>query len=149
MVNRRSNSDIHFKTIFEESKTLMEKLDVEFKLPRITKHQIHRPNTLSVSIEEYFRISVYNLLYDHVLDDLKDRFLSKKNLTVYKLLLLIPKSVVDIKSDDINYIAEIVHKEYSYLHIEKQFFISELELWIAKWARVKNEGKYKIYYLFF
>ena len=33
MVNRRSNSDIHFKTIFEESKKLMEKLDVELKLP--------------------------------------------------------------------------------------------------------------------
>jgi len=149
MVHRRSNSDIHFKTIFEESKKLMEKLDVELKLPRITKHQIHRPNILSVSIEEYFRISVYNVLYDHVLDDLKDRFLSKKNLTVYKLLLLIPKSVVDIKSDDINYIAEIVDKEYSYLHIEKQYLTSELELWIAKWTRVKSEGKYKIYYLFF
>ncbi|KAF0750111.1 52 kDa repressor of the inhibitor of the protein kinase-like isoform X1 [Aphis craccivora] len=75
MVNRRSNSDIHFKTIFEESKILMEKIDVELKLPRITKHQIHRPNILSVSIEEYFRISVYNSLYDHVLDDLNDRFL--------------------------------------------------------------------------
>jgi len=149
MVNRRSNSDIHFKTIFEESKKLMEKLDVELKLPPITKHQIHRPNILSVSIEEYFRISVYNVLYDHVLDDLKNRYLSKKNLTVYKLLLLIPKSVVDIKSDDINYIAEIVDKEYSYLHIEKQYLTSELELWIAKWTRVKNEGKYKIYYLFF
>ena len=116
---------------------------------RITKHQINRPNILSVSIEEYFRISVYNVLYDHILDDLKDRFLSKKKLTVYKLLLLIPKSVVDIKSDDINYIAEIVDKEYSYLHIEKQYLTSELELWIAKWTRVKNEGKYKIYYLFF
>lgn len=66
MVNRRSNSDIHFKTIFEESKKLMEKLDVELKLPCITKHQIHRSNTLSVSIEVYFRISVYNSLYDHV-----------------------------------------------------------------------------------
>ena len=42
---------------------------------RITKHQINRPNILSVSIEEYFRISVYNVLYDHVLDDLKDRYL--------------------------------------------------------------------------
>ncbi|KAE9542269.1 hypothetical protein AGLY_003396 [Aphis glycines] len=105
-----------------------------------------QPNTLSVSIEEYFRISVNNSLYDHVLDDLKYRFLNKKNLTVYKLLLLIPKHVVDIKSDDINYIAEIVDKEYSYLHIEKQYFTFELELWIAKWTRVKNEGKYKIIY---
>lgn len=41
MVNRRSNSDIYFKTIFEESKKLMGKLDVELKLPRITKYQIH------------------------------------------------------------------------------------------------------------
>lgn len=75
-------------------------------------------------------------------------FFNKKHIITYYNILL-PKSVVDIKLDDINYIAEIVDKEYSYLHIEKQYFTSELELWIAKWTRVKNEGKYKIYYLFF
>lgn len=50
MENRRSNSEINFKTIFEQIKQLMEELDVELKLPRITEHQIHRPsiNTLSV-----------------------------------------------------------------------------------------------------
>jgi hypothetical protein len=95
------------------------------------------------------RISVNNSLYDYVLDDLKDRFLSKKNLTIYKLLLLIPKTVVDIKSHDVNNIADIFNKKNSYLLIEKQRSTSELELWIAKWTRVKNESKYKIYCLFF
>ncbi|XP_065683846.1 uncharacterized protein LOC124813476 isoform X2 [Hydra vulgaris] len=97
MENRRSNFFINFKTIFIESKQLMEKLDVELKLPRITKHQIHRPNINTLSVEEHFIVSVYNPLYDHVLDDLKDRYLKKRQ------------------------------------------FSSELDLWIAKWTRVKNE----------
>jgi len=33
-----SNNDICFKTIFEQSKQLLEKLGVELKLPCITKH---------------------------------------------------------------------------------------------------------------
>ncbi|XP_065660162.1 52 kDa repressor of the inhibitor of the protein kinase-like isoform X2 [Hydra vulgaris] len=100
MENRRSTCYINFKTIFIESKQLMEKLDVEVKLPRITKHQIHRPNINTLTVEEYFRISVYNPLYDHVLADLKDRYLKKRQ------------------------------------------FSSELDLWITKWTRVKNEGGY-------
>ena len=44
---------------------------------------------------------------------------------------------------------EVKDKEYSFIPIEKQQFSSELELWFAKWIRVKNESKYKIYYLFF
>ncbi|VVC24749.1 Hypothetical protein CINCED_3A016817 [Cinara cedri] len=41
---------------------------------------------------------------------------------------------------EINNITEIVDKEYSFILIEKQWFSSELKLWIAKWIRVKNEG---------
>ncbi|XP_047136547.1 uncharacterized protein LOC124813476 isoform X1 [Hydra vulgaris] len=137
MENRRSNFFINFKTIFIESKQLMEKLDVELKLPRITKHQIHRPNINTLSVEEHFIVSVYNPLYDHVLDDLKDRYLSKKNVTVNKLLLLIPR-LVTIKVHDMNIIADIGN-EYSFICIEKRQFSSELDLWIAKWTRVKNE----------
>lgn len=49
---------------------------MELKLPCILdKHQIHRPNINTLSVGEYFRVSVYNILYDHVLDDLNDRFL--------------------------------------------------------------------------
>nr|XP_047145715.1 uncharacterized protein LOC124818713 [Hydra vulgaris] len=123
MENRRSNCFINFKTIFIERKPLMEKLDVELKLPRITKYQIHRPNINTLSVEEHFRVSVYNPLYDHVLDDLKYRYLSKKNVTVYKLLLLIPSHVVAIKVHDMNIIADIIGNEYSFICIEKrQFF---------------------------
>jgi len=74
MENRQTINNVHFNRMFQESKEFMKKLNIDLKLPRITNRQVHRTNIKTSSVEEYFRISVFNALYDHVIDDLKDRF---------------------------------------------------------------------------
>lgn len=77
--NKRTNCCDEFKSLFEDCKNEMTKLDIEIKRPRIVCHQTTRVNYLTDSIEDYYRVSIYIPLLDNVLEDLKCRFLNEKN----------------------------------------------------------------------
>jgi len=78
----RRNSEQYFKTIYEKTKSICEKLEVTLRIPRITKRQTHRSNPdLNLNTpEEYYRITVFNSFVDSFLLQLKERFINHKNL---------------------------------------------------------------------
>jgi len=63
----------------------MDDLDIEIKLPRITKMQTKRNNTPSGSPEEYYRRVLYIPLVDNILEDLKTRFLSEETTVIFSV----------------------------------------------------------------
>ena len=74
----RQESTRKFEKIIVETAKLGEVLQGEhFKLciPRLTRHQVHRSNTITASIEEYFHINLYDEFLYHVVAELQDRFL--------------------------------------------------------------------------
>lgn len=138
--NKRTNCDVHFKAIFEESKNLMIELDVEIKQPRIVKKQNQRYNTPANSIEEYFRRILFIPIIDNVLEDIKDRFLNDKNKTIFLLMQLIPSSITKMSSKTSDELVKTVNDHYTFLNCNTIMFRGELELWKTKWTIQKNEG---------
>lgn len=131
----------NFRCLFEESKLIFEKLDVEMKLPRLVGRQTHRGNINSRSNDplDYCRINMYIPLLESILEDLKYRFLSKENENIITLILLIK-----IKDDE-TYTAfkKIIQVStcYSFFeHVPEEIINGDLELWYAKWSKQKTEG---------
>lgn len=59
--NKRKNATTGFHELYIEIKKMMLDLDIEEKLPRLTSHQTKRANHAVDSIEDYYRVSVYNI----------------------------------------------------------------------------------------
>lgn len=57
-------------------------LDLTMSLPRLTKHQTKRCNTLAENIDEYYRRSIFIPWIDSLLNSLSDRFLKHKTLLI-------------------------------------------------------------------
>lgn len=67
---KRSNCESDFSQLFEQSKNLMNKLDIDLKLTRIAKRQTQRSNTPAQSLEEYYRRVIYIPLLENISEDL-------------------------------------------------------------------------------
>uniref|UniRef100_A0A2S2PXR7 Uncharacterized protein n=1 Tax=Sipha flava TaxID=143950 RepID=A0A2S2PXR7_9HEMI len=119
----------------------MKDLDIEIKTPRLSKHQTNRSNHQSKSTEEYYRVSAFIPLLDNVLEDLKSRFLNKKNKTIMILIQLIPKHIIHIDDKMIHTVTEttITHYKFDDNALEESQLKSEIELWKEKWNRIKSE----------
>jgi hypothetical protein len=125
----------------------MIEMDIEVKLPRLSKKQTNRANHPSKTTEEYYRVSVYIPLIDSIIEDLKSRFLSKENKLLLNLCLLIPRYIVDTTDEDLKKLIKAAIKLYNFNEIEltdKLELQTELELWKTKWQGVKNEGNINI-----
>lgn len=70
---KRSNCETCFFELFNQSKIIMNDLDIDIKLPRISKRQINRSNTPAQSTEEYYRRVLFIPLLENILEDLKSR----------------------------------------------------------------------------
>ncbi|XP_050065601.1 52 kDa repressor of the inhibitor of the protein kinase-like [Aphis gossypii] len=138
--DKRTNCDVHFEKIFEESKNVMIELDVEMKQPRIVKKQNQRCNTPANSIEEYYRRILFIPIIDNVLEDIKHRFLDEKNKTIFLLMQLILSNTIKMSSETSDEIMKTVGDQYTFLDLNTLMFRGELELWKTKWTTQKNEG---------
>lgn len=145
--NKRNNCQSTFKEIYKECEELMIEMDIEVKLPRLSKKQTNRANHPSKTTEEYYRVSVYIPLLDSIIEDLKSRFLSKENKLLLNLCLLIPRYIVDITDEDLKKLIKAAIKLFNFNEIEltdKLELQTELKLWKTKWQGVKNEGNINI-----
>lgn len=145
--NKRTNCQSIFEEIFKECEELMSEMDIEVKVPRLSKKQTNRPNHPAKTTEEYYRVSIYVPLLDSIIVDLKSRFLSKENKLLLNLCLLIPRYIVDITGEDLKKIIEAATKLYNFNEtelIDKLELQTELELWKTKWQCLKNEGNINI-----
>lgn len=96
---KRSNCESDFSQLFEQGKNVMNKLDIDLKLPRISKRQTQRSNTPAQSLEEYYRRVLYIPLLENISEDLQSRFLNAKTKITFILMLLIPSNVLNISND--------------------------------------------------
>jgi len=139
--SKRINAEECFKEIFQEAKLTMDDLDIEIKLPRITKIQTKRNNTPSGSPEEYYRRVLYIPLIDNILEDLKTRFLSEETTAIFQLMKLIPCNTINMSTLKTNDLINAIIGHYSFLEMNASILKGEVELWRSKWISNKNEGK--------
>lgn len=145
--NKRTQCEKVFQKLFEDSSLLMKDLYIEIKTPRLSKYQTNRSNHQSKSTEEYYRVSAFIPLLDNVLEDLKSRFLNKKNKTIMILIQLIPKHIIHIDDKMIDTITEtiITHYKFDDEALEESQLKNEIEMWKEKWNRIKSEGNVFIF----
>jgi len=139
--NKRSHFENEFKIIFEKCKTTMTTLDIEVKVPRISKHQSNRSNTPASCPEEYYRRILYIPILDNVLEDIHSRFYNNKNKTMYIIMQLLPIHVVKMSTEKINELIITINEQYQFLDINEISFNGELDLWKTKWISKNNDGK--------
>lgn len=138
---KRENVDSVFSDLYYEVREILEKLDVQLKMPRLVGRQTKRENHPAQSPEEYYRRSIYIQLLDHVLADLKDR-LSAEVMDLFCLRVILPRSKTEPDDDGalrkiINLYQELIGHCTTFAGVKHEFL-----LWTVKWERVaKNQGK--------
>ena len=73
----REKAESTFSTIYKETTTLAQLLhgeDFQLQRPRLNARQVHRANVRTESVEEYFRITLYNEFLSHIVAELESRF---------------------------------------------------------------------------
>lgn len=94
----RANADSHFARIVEEAKSVMEELDVEMSVPRLTGRQRHRENCdHNDDAMTYWKRTVFIPTLDHVTSDMRERF-AEENMYHLKFNILLPSQL--LKHDD-------------------------------------------------
>lgn len=142
---KRTNSTESFNTVYAESVSLMHKLEIEVKVPRVVGRQKNRFNpSTEYNCEEYYRISVYNTLLDNILDDLKHRFLNRDNHKLQVLMKLVSRNTSDLDNikELVTQINELVNTFTFSSDISNTIIISELELWLEKWKRLISKSNF-------
>ncbi|XP_025192611.1 52 kDa repressor of the inhibitor of the protein kinase-like [Melanaphis sacchari] len=75
----RNNCDDEFNNIFSKAKKMADKVEVELKYKRLGKRQTNRANPLTdqtISVNDYFKITVFISYIDFFISQLTERFLS-------------------------------------------------------------------------
>ncbi|CAH1170910.1 unnamed protein product [Phaedon cochleariae] len=90
----RANSDSHFARIVEEAKAVVEELDVEMSVPRLTGRQRHRENCdHNDDAMTYWKRTVFIPTLDHVTTDMRERF-AEENIYHLKFNILLPSQLL-------------------------------------------------------
>lgn len=142
---KRKNCDEEFKSLFRDARIQMTELDIELKKPRIASRQIFRSNHQTISIENYYKVSIYIPLLDNIITDLKSRFLNEKYNAISTLSLLLPRFIIKSDKNATDTLLKIVKEHFTLKGsdmIDAVELKTELELWKSRWIRKKNEGYY-------
>ena len=138
---KRNKCEEIFANIYDEICSIAKELEVEIKLPRKAKRQVHRENYPSNSPIDYYRQSVYIPIIEHVTEDLKLRF-PQETVNLYYLSVLFPDSATFNHEESMQEAAFKLAQKYSFFfkdstNIIQQKIISELNLWRVKWEAEK------------
>jgi hypothetical protein len=74
LMNHRLNADERFNAVYKVATDIAEKYAVEPSIPRVCSKQTGRSNVDCVSIEAYFRATVYIPFIDQLIQGLTERF---------------------------------------------------------------------------
>ncbi|XP_060870008.1 52 kDa repressor of the inhibitor of the protein kinase-like [Metopolophium dirhodum] len=68
----RENSKTEFKNIFEETRIIAVKIDVDIRIPRVTKKQCHRANAQpeSTDLSEFYHVNYFLSYLDYLMSEL-------------------------------------------------------------------------------
>jgi len=131
LVKKRNDAQNSFKDIFEKASVVMEKLDIEIKMPRVAKRQKCRNNfdVFDDDINTYWCLSIYIPLLDEIIHDFDIRF-SGENMQCFNLNVLIPSNSSKIINDNnqFNNAIKLISNQYSNLLNNSSYIIlSSLE----------------------
>ena len=132
----REKAESTFSKIFQETTTLAQLLHGEdFQL---NARQVHRANVHAESVEEYFRMTLYNEFLLHIVAELESRF---PNSHVYStgLLQLLPEECR--RREDSNVPQDLEQAASFYLHDLPHPLMLPLEyrMWIFKWKESSGD----------
>ena len=135
-----------FGKIFVETAKLGEDLHGEqFQLckPRITSRQVHRSNPVTDSVEDYFRITLYDEFLSHVVAELQDRFLDNPGHDIaLGLLHLLPSECVSLEMEsDMPTELAIAADFYKDDLPHSLMLPMEYGMWIKKWKQCEKSSE--------
>jgi len=87
----RQNSKTEFKNIFEETRIIAVKMDVDMRIPRVTKTQCNRANALpqSTDLSEFYHVNYFLPYLYYLMSELNSRFNENNNSVISNLKLII------------------------------------------------------------
>ena len=133
----RTNSAVEFKKHFSEATKLGKCLhgdEFEITTPRLSCRQAHRSNHPSTTLEEYYRVSLYNEFLSHVLAELEERFLNNSNEIAIGLLHLVPSECIqsDVQNEIPHQLTDAVQMFSDDLP-HSVMFSTEYSSWVREW----------------
>ena len=131
----RDTATSSFSVMFKEVSTIAQNLhgeEFQLTLPRLTSRQAHRQNVQSSSVEDYFRITLYNEFLSHLINELEERSSSTHTI---ELLYLLPSNCVSSESaelpDELAKAVDFYRNDLPHAVI----LPTEYRMWVAKWKQ--------------
>ena len=118
-----------------------------FSQPRVVGRQIHRNNIQTSSVEDYYRISLYNDFISHVVSELQSRFTSNENHSIGLLYLMpshICQTVTEVSNFDVPQTLSSVVDFYQHDLPFHALFPTEYGMWVRKWKGSSSEAPHKM-----
>lgn len=145
----RHNCETNFQDIFlNAKKKKMEDLDIIILKPRTVKKQTNRVNHLTDSVEDYFRVAIYNPFLDFIINDIKARF-TEETLSLYSLGIFMPQVSISQSLENFEAQLHIIWKQFGIVEEiskrivnEEDFIIKlkgELQWWRQQWKDKKSK----------
>ena len=142
----RDTAAVTFSRIFREATSLGKCLhgdDFELKQPRLNARQVHRFNVQTASAEEYFRISLFNEYFSHVISELEVRFTNNPAaVNTAGLLELLPEECRAANDLEIEMPRDLVQARefYSQDLPHPVMLHREYQKWVLKWKEFKPDA---------
>ncbi|CAC5372028.1 unnamed protein product [Mytilus coruscus] len=116
-----------FNCLYDEAVELAEHFEIVPSKPRTTGRQRNRANPAVVGIQDYWRFTLYIQFLDHLLNELRDRFVNSEERFLAQMLL--PNNLKTLNQD---HQIRIFRAYESDLQSEDQFLL-EIKRWVARW----------------
>jgi len=118
----RQNCETNFQEIFLKASKQME--DLPILKPRTAKKQTNRVNYSTDSIEDYFRVVIYNSFLDFIIND---RF-SEETLSLFSLGIFIPQVTMSQSLEYFEYNLRIIWKQFGKVEELSKRIVNEEDL---------------------
>jgi len=146
----RTNSVSEFHKVYMRAVRISTSLHGDgfsFTKPRVVGRQIHRNNVQTSTVEDYYRISLYNEFISHVINEMETRFLLNENHSVGLLNLLpshICKTVSDLSNFDVpdNLLSAVDFYQHDLPF--SALFTTEYGMWVRKWKECTSKVPHKM-----
>ena len=102
-------------------------------MPRLNARQAHRDNVQAESVEEYYRITLYNEILSHIIAELEERFTNSPTHTI-GLLRLLPSKCISTTTE--TEIPEELAKAVDFYQSDLPhavMLLVEYRMWVAMW----------------
>lgn len=113
----------------------MENLHIPVLKPKTVKKQINRVNYSTDSVEDYFRVALYNPFLDFIINDINDRF-TEETLSIFSLGIFIPQVPMSQSLEYFEYNLRIIWKQFGNVEEMSKRIVNEEDFIIKLKRRI-------------